>query len=196
MTERGDWMQTLTGVLFYPRDPRAADVRLEDIAHGLAMTCRFGGHTRAFYSVAEHSVRVSELVEELAGSREDIFWGLMHDASEAYLGDIVWPLKRAPELGGYRELEEKLERVICEAFGMAPEMPAIVKHADLVMLATEKRDLMRGDHTTVEREALASRGETDFWHCDEVMPHPRTVQCWGPYDAKALFLSRFERVKP
>lgn len=197
MTEidRGNWLQTFSGVKFYVRDPRPEDVRIEDIAHALSMVVRFGGHVRRPYSVAEHSVRVAECVAELGGSPEEIFWGLMHDAAEAYVGDIIWPLKRAPELAGYKMVERRVELAICKAFRMSYDMPAIVKHADLVMLATEKRDLMRGDHTTVEREAIAAKGETDKWYCDDVQPHPKAVVGWSPYDAKALFLSHFEKLE-
>jgi len=197
MTEgdRGEWLQTFSGVKFFIRDPRPEDVRIEDIAHALSMVCRFGGHVRKPYSVAEHSVRVSECIAELGGTPEEVFWGLMHDAAEAYVGDIIWPLKRQPELSGYKIVERRVELAICKAFGMSYDMPAIVKHADLVMLATEKRDLMRGDHTTVEREAIAAKGETDKWYCDDVQPHPKAIVGWPPYDAKALFLGHFQKVK-
>src|SRR4051812_30250690 len=82
----GNWMQTFTGRQFWPVDPRADEIAIEDIARALAMTCRFGGHVRFHYSVAQHSFLVS-----LVCSPEHALWGLLHDASEAYLGDVVWP---------------------------------------------------------------------------------------------------------
>ena len=78
MSERGNWMQTFTGGRFYPSDPRYEDIHIEDIAHGLSMTCRFGGQCDHFYSVAEHSWHVAMLCPQ-----RDRLAGLMHDASEA-----------------------------------------------------------------------------------------------------------------
>ena len=131
----GDWNQTYTGVQFWPLDPHADEVRIEDIAHSLAHQCRFGGHCLTFYSVAEHSVRVSRIVP-----LEHALWGLLHDASEAYAIDVPRPLKR--HLEGYKAIEEKLERVIANKFSLPWPMPESVKHADEVLLMTEKRDIM------------------------------------------------------
>ena len=77
---RGDWIQTYLGIQFWPLDPRPEEVMLFDIAHSLSNMCRFTGHCREFYSVAQHSVIVSQNVP-----REDAAWGLLHDASEAYM---------------------------------------------------------------------------------------------------------------
>src|ERR1017187_10636100 len=74
---------TFSGIHFWPLLPNPADIRIEDIAHALSNQCRFAGHAREFYSVAEHSVRVSQLCPP-----EDALWGLLHDASEAYLTDV------------------------------------------------------------------------------------------------------------
>src|ERR1019366_9954250 len=83
-------IRTYSGVRFKPLDPDPA-VGISDIAHALANQCRFGGHSSAFYSVAQHSVRVSEIC-----AAEDALWGLLHDASEAYLVDVPAPLKQLP----------------------------------------------------------------------------------------------------
>jgi hypothetical protein len=191
-TERiGEWMQTFTGRRVYVSAPRAADVSVEDIAHHLSMVCRFGGAVTTFYSVAEHAVRVSRLVEEIKGTPQDIFWGLNHDDSEAYLGDIVWPLKQAIEMAGYKKLKRLWMLAICEALEMAPEQPAIVKHADLVMLATEKRDLIRGTSKTVGREAERAKADLEGWHCDTITPHEERIQPWTPRDAEHAFLERY-----
>jgi len=141
-TERkGDWIQTFSGLQFWPLDPRPEEINIEDIAHALAMQCRYSGHVETFYSVADHSIRVAEIVTEplkLAA--------LLHDAAEAYLVDLPRPIKRFSELGRhYREIEDALCIVICERFGLAPEAfddPSI-KHCDNVLLSTEKRDLMK-----------------------------------------------------
>jgi hypothetical protein len=87
---RGDWMQTFTGRAFYPLDPRPEDIDPVDIAHALSLICRYGGHSSRFYSVAEHCVLMSHAV-----APEHALWALLHDATEAYLGDMIRPLKRS-----------------------------------------------------------------------------------------------------
>jgi len=127
------WVQTYTGRQFWPLDPRPEDVDLRDIAHSLAMQCRFNGHCRRFYSVAEHSVLVSEaLPHDLQA------WGLMHDAAEAYIGDHPRPIKT----DATKAVEERLLGVIAERFGLPWPIPPEVFEADLRMLATEARYLM------------------------------------------------------
>lgn len=132
----GDWCETYTGRAFWPLDPRPSEVCAEDIAHALSMQCRFGGHCADFWSVAQHSVCVSRIVPP-----EDALAGLLHDAAEAYLVDLPRPIKRF--MAAYRAAEARIAQVIGERFGVdLVNLPASVKHADEVMLATEKRDLM------------------------------------------------------
>jgi hypothetical protein len=136
---RGGWIQTYTGRQFWPGNPRTEDIELEDIAHALSNLCRFGGHCTNFYSVAQHSVLVADTVP--VRHRK---WALLHDASEAYLVDLPRPLKRYGALGvAYLDLEKRVMSVICDRFGLEQQMPAEVYAADNVVLATEKRDLMR-----------------------------------------------------
>lgn len=130
MTRHGDWIQTYTGGQFWPMDPSAEDVNIVDIAHALSMLCRFGGHCRRFYSVAEHSLLLSRAV-----APENALWALLHDATEAYLCDVPRPTK--PFLIGYRQAEERIMAVIAERFGLSGEMPAEVKEADGRILADE-----------------------------------------------------------
>jgi hypothetical protein len=104
--------------------------------------CRFNGHTKKFYSVAQHSVIVSYICEP-----EDALWGLLHDAPEAYLIDIPKPLKILPELRALVEVENKVQEVICSHFGLPLKEPASVRHADQCALYTEKRDVMPRDMT-------------------------------------------------
>src|SRR5258708_302056 len=85
---RGNWMQTYTGRAYWPADPRAEDVCIEDIAHALSLLCRYTGHCKRFYSVAEHSILISQVVPP-----EYAFFGLMHDAQEAYINDLARPIK-------------------------------------------------------------------------------------------------------
>ncbi|MDI1288693.1 MAG: hypothetical protein PSX37_01920 [bacterium] len=95
----GDWMNTFTGQKFYPLDPRADEVHAPDIAKALSQICRYGGHTSQHYSVAEHCVLMS-----LAVAPEHALFALLHDATEAYVGDMVRPLKQA--LPEYRAIED------------------------------------------------------------------------------------------
>jgi 5'-deoxynucleotidase YfbR-like HD superfamily hydrolase len=138
----GPYLQTVSGRWVNPFEPDPAQLDIGDIARALANQCRFGGHCRAFYSVAQHSVHVSELIEQRGGDTEDVFAALMHDASEAYLGDMPHPIKHRSPLGAsFREAEKHLERAIHERFGIKDESPEI-KRADRALLATERRAFM------------------------------------------------------
>lgn len=186
-----NWMQTYTGNVFFFDKPHPSMIDIEDIAHALSMQCRFNGHTRAFYSVAEHSVRVSWAVEAASAGQanavELALWALLHDASEAYTGDMVLPLKRemrglrlAPVLSmpsDFDLIESRIQRAICNAFGLPEDEPKIVKRFDLVLLLTEKRDL------------LAPCDEP--WPDYGVQPLRHRLETWVPEHAKKVFLDRF-----
>ena len=159
---RGDWFQTWSGVKFYPFDPRPEEINLTDIAEHLAKTCRFGGAVRDFYSVAQHSVIVSVEAEHLillAGADAELAravarCGLLHDAAEAYIGDMVRPLKLGmPE---YRAVEHRIEAAITTRFGLLDPMPAVIKRADNAALMTERRDLLLHQMVWTERAAALS----------------------------------------
>jgi len=92
------WIQTYTGKCFHPREPGPDDFDIRDVAHALSLLCRFNGHCRTFYSVAEHSVRVSRICPPAAA-----LWGLLHDLGEAYVGDLPRPLK--PLMPRFEEIE-------------------------------------------------------------------------------------------
>ena len=171
-----DWIHTFTGKKFRPLtpDPELIDVR--DIAHGLAMQGRFGGHTRTFYSVAEHSVRVS-----LIAPAKDALWGLLHDASEAYLKDMASPIKYAPGIEFYLEAEARLMAAVAVRFGLSTKEPESVKRADVILLHTEARDLFPpGSHVE--------------W-IDEAQAQPRRIQPLDWRGAEAWFLERFRSLE-
>ena len=132
---------TATGHYVSLTEATPADISVLDIAHALSQICRFGGHTRQFYSVAQHSVGVADLLPQ-----EFKLYGLLHDAAEAYLGDMVQPLKRMPHNSENRELEVGMLAKIHIAFGLDPypsqTAAAAIHEADLMMLATERRDLL------------------------------------------------------
>ena len=132
----GNWIQTYTGKLMYPLDPRPEEIDIVDIAHALSNVCRFNGHCNAFYSVAQHSVFVSDHVKP-----ENALHGLLHDASEAYISDIVKPVKISCEFAAYRGVEKILQRAILEKFGLPKEQPKDIDNVDLRSLVTEARDL-------------------------------------------------------
>lgn len=136
-SRKGDWIRTFKGVEYWPLDPRPEDVLIEDIAHALANSCRYAGHTSRFYSVAEHSIIVSRLVApELALS------GLLHDATEAYVVDVPRPLKRY--LTNYAEIEELNWQAIAKAFDLDPVMHESIKNADNAILVKEMQIFMNG----------------------------------------------------
>jgi len=132
------WIQTFTGRRFYPLAPRASDVDVCDIAHALAMKCRFTGHCRPFYSVAQHSVCVGRWVDGAGLNPRMGMIGLLHDAAEAYLPDVARPIK--PLWPGFAEREAAVLAAVHEALGVAlPDEAerAAIKEADGLMMATE-----------------------------------------------------------
>jgi hypothetical protein len=169
----GDWITTFSGAKFWPMDARPEEVAIIDIAHALSNLCRWGGHCE-FYSVAEHSLLVSYAVPP-----EDALWGLMHDATEAYLIDMPGPLKRY--LPDYKRWEENLAAVIARRYGLQPQMPASVKVADGRMLATEAYWLLPG----LPQDAKV-RTHVPY---PDVRPH-----CMEPREAKRKFLERFREL--
>lgn len=167
------WITTSTGRRFRVLDPRPEDVCIEDIAHALSLQCRFTGHIREFYSVAQHSVYVS-----LMCPPEVALWGLLHDASEAYIGDMSAPLKHTPEMKRFRDTELLVSNAIMNRFGLSRCEPPSVKYADRRMLLTEARDLGMN---------------VDGWD-PEVEPFDSQIVAWSPSFAEARFLQRFQHL--
>lgn len=169
MDRTGDWIQTFTGRRFWPLDPRSAEVHIEDIAHSLAMQCRYAGHCVRFYSVAEHCVLLARHV-----SAENKLWALLHDASEAYLVDVPRPIKRF--LTGYGAAENDVMWSVCQRFGLADAMPAEVHEADGRIISDERINL--------------APCEAEWGYA----PGPAlgvALQYWSPADAESQFLTAY-----
>ncbi len=165
------WIQTYSGRRFSPTNPNPDAIVIQDISHSLSMQCRFSGHVKKFYSVAQHSVLVSYVC-----NFEDALWGLMHDASEAYLVDVPRPLKRSGKFDAYLDFEATMQKAICTRFGLPEQEPPSVKRADTMLLATEARDLMSPLHPDWQQA------------CE---PLPFKIEPLSPRDAKDLFMKRF-----
>jgi hypothetical protein len=165
LRQERDWFQTFLGLKVFPLDLKPEEIDIRDIAHSLAMQCRFNGHTRKFYSVAHHSVLVSYYLPHIL-ARE----GLMHDATEAYLHDVVRPIKHHPAMVFYRRAEARAEKAIWKRFGLAPlsvEDEALVKLVDNRVLMTEKRDLLKSKE--INRWSIKAEpyhGIIDPWNPD------------------------------
>lgn len=167
------WIQTYNGGRFDFFNMSKEKLDINAIAHALSQVCRFGGHCREFYSVAQHSVYVSQLCKP-----DNRMAGLMHDATEAYIGDMVSPLKKlVPEFQNY---ESDLWRVVASQFGIPKKLPDDVKAADLAMLSAEARDLCGADPTT--------------WGLKPARADIPTIAPWSCKLAKKYFLEEFHRL--
>ena len=180
-----DHMLTVSGLDFMPIQLMPGDVRINDIAHALSLICRFGGHTVEHYSVAQHSLLVQRILEDMNASPEVQLAGLMHDAHEAYIGDMPTPIKTAI---GYcwNSLEQQASQAVQSAFGLnriSNKYKKMIKTADIIALATERRDLMRFDaNYNLAWDIL-----------DGVSPfhEPATSGSWSPHWWADLFLDQF-----
>lgn len=172
---KGPWMQIFSHRAFYPFAPDLNDINIQDIAHALSCICRFGGHCSEFYSVAQHSVSVSLILEALDGKLAASY-GLLHDASEAYIGDVPRPLKISSHYAFYRDVESSIQDLIYRRFALSPStVPELLRYADNLMLATEKRDLM--DPEASPWEGLPATAQ------DKIEP-------MSPREAENAFLAR------
>jgi hypothetical protein len=174
----GDWMQMNSGLRYWPLDPRTGDFDINDIAHGLAYTCRWGGQSDKFYSVAEHSVLVSRYVDA-----QHRFPALMHDAAEAYIGDIPRPLKRI--LGGlYGHIEARTEEVIANTFGVPVQMHPQIKAIDNRITVDERVSLFENLY----------EGDDWMFRADEGLGI-KILNPLPPAHAKQLFLEEFYKLE-
>lgn len=169
-----EWLQTYTGVCFPFSFDDPGRINIQDIAHSLALQCRFNGHCKEFYSVAQHSVWVSNMVTD----PELKIPALLHDASEAYLGDMIYPLKHSGMFDKFKECEKLVDLLIAQHFGFDVTLlhHPDIRHADAVMLATERDQFM----------SKPPRPWQD-------LPDPLRIRlvCAGPKDAEAMFMEEW-----
>lgn len=183
---RGDWMITVSGRRFWPLDPRPAEVHWPDIAHALSQTCRYGGHTRKFYSVAEHSVHMANHFH-VRGESTLALWALLHDAAEAYFADIIRPVK--PALPDLRRIEDAIALAIFQRAGLVPmaareaRLPEAVHAADTAILGDEAMALFGSG-------ALASAGWTP------PAPLGVVIAGWRPTEVRPAWLGMLRLLAP
>jgi hypothetical protein len=164
-----------SGKIWYLDEPRQEDLDVEDIAHALSLLCRFGGHCKEFYSVAQHSVLCMQQATRMGLGALAERTVLLHDASEAYLVDLPRPVKMM--LPEYSFMEYRLHRLVARQFDLECPHPAYVKEIDDRMLITEQLALMPDAPPYLEG----------------VDPYNVLIGSWGPEVAKAMFLSCYER---
>lgn len=162
MLQSGAWFDIL--------DPSSSAFTIEDVAHGLAHTCRYAGQCRDFYSVAEHSLHVSNMCEEAK------LEALLHDAAEAFIGDVTRPLKQL--LPEYKRIEKAVECAVFERFGLDLPTAPEIKEADLRVLAAEQAQIM-------------APSTSDWAQTSGVYPAPIRVEFMSPKAAKRAFLRRY-----
>ena len=172
--EKGPTIMLSSGATFDFLDPWGSDFTIDDIAHGLSQTCRYAGQCRSFYSVAEHSILVSRLV-----SPEYALEGLLHDAAEAFIGDITRPLKQM--LPDFKAIEARVEEAIATRFGFKPDYKAAIKPVDLQVLAAEQMQIMPA-------------GCAGWAENDNIVPADIVVESLDPESAKVAFLNRLAEI--
>jgi hypothetical protein len=158
---------TWTGASVDPLDLHPDDIDIDDIAHALSMLCRFNGHCAKFYSVAEHSVLVSQLCPP-----EYAMAGLLHDATEAYIADVPRPLKA--QLPDYVIAENRASLAIASRFGLSEIFPEAIRQADDAALEIEMSAIL------VSRATASINSD---------------IRCLLPDEAKALFMERFNELQ-
>lgn len=181
------WIETASGIKFDLLDPQPEMVCAYDIAHALSKLCRFGGHCRQFYSVAEHSRHVYDVIGIDAFQsdpdnlpRESLMLAaLLHDASEAYCVDVPRPLKGI--LDGYKEIEHRIQCAIAAAFGFNPEEfdDPLIEDADRRMLSLEASELMPSKGT--------------LWST-RVTPADVRLGMWEPRVAAQIFMDTLDNL--
>lgn len=165
---------TYEGTYFDFTNPGACNFTIKSVAHALSNICRFGGHCKRFYSVAQHCVLLSYIVPP-----EHALLGLMHEAGEPFCGDMPSPLKMM--LPEYKVIEKRVEAEVLKHFGLVASMPPCIKEADMIMLKTEQRDLMPPH-------------ENDWSLTMHIRPLKKKIRPWPAWYAKWKFIRRYNEL--
>lgn len=177
------WGRDGQAAVFNPEAPTPDMIDIESIAHALSNQCRFGGHVRKFFSVAQHCCIVASYIQHTTGDADATMWGLLHDASEAYIVDIPRPLKNCDDFKHYYVFEKKVMDAVIARFDLDPTPPSIVWEADELGLAIEAKYNLQ----PVVKE---------IWHAlPEVPPYIDGINCLPPAEAKEWFLWLYEQTE-
>lgn len=180
---KGEWMHTASGGRFYPEDPRPEEIRIGDIANGLALDCRYGGQCRidSYYSVAEHSVHMAQYAWSHGWSSHEVLAVLLHDAAEAYLNDLPRAVKHAVG-AGYERIEQLVSTCILRKYDVLFESLANavkIKELDVRIVPLEKARIMN---------------KPQPWAFDKFPPLEGVeIQCWPPTQARSKFMAMYVR---
>lgn len=183
----GPWITTYTGKRFHLFASNPSEVCIEDIAHALSNKCRWAGHSKKFYSVAEHSLIVSRRLAEINEPEVVQMAGLLHDAAEAYTGDVGRPLKKEIVVKyfleePFSEFEERLLRRIYRGFGLIYRDSPVIKEVDDELLATEAVYVLKNGGGP-DPETLP-----DSWDLNP-------VRFLSPSEAEEAFLERYTTLR-
>jgi uncharacterized protein len=171
---KGPRIMLASGRWFDLLDPHGSDFTIEDIAHGLSLVCRYAGQCHSYFSVAEHSLLVTSVADTFK------YEALLHDAAEAFIGDITRPLKQL--LPEYKRIEALVEDAVIERFEMDPNYRSAVKAADLRVLAAEQAQIM-------------PRGCADWAAEAGIKPADVVVRSLSPTEAEREFLDQYRLLK-
>ena len=169
--DRGPFISTYSGALFFVNEMNVKDIPILDIANALSLNCRFNGHIDRFYSVAEHCVLVSNLVSE-----ENALYGLLHDYAEAFVSDVPRPFKAS--ITGHDTFEAAVMANVCELYGLPLELPDDVAYIDRHICAAEATVLAKSVPDWVQ-----------YYDISVVPPHD--IKGLQPRQARAAFMTRF-----
>lgn len=182
---KGDWILTFTGKSFWPLDPKIEEIDIVDICVALCRQPRYAGHTKFAYSVGQHSCYVADDIYKTIGNKELAFRGLLHDASEAYTNDIIKPLKRLDLFKSFRDVEDNLQDVIYESFGLREnELYHDSIHVyDVRVFNAEVEQVLNHPEKMSERKSLT-------YGTSSVIIEKMTEE-----DVVTMFMERFEKYK-
>lgn len=175
-----DFISTQNVPKFYFLNPKPEDIHIFDIAHALSLVCRFGGHCSVFYSVAEHSIIVADILEQEGASKLTVLAGLLHDAEEAYLPDIPHPIKQV--IPAFKKLYAPIQDAIVRRFGLVSK--------DIRHDGYDYDHIDDIDHRLVITEAKALGVWNENWEA-EGAPLKYQLHLWKSDDAEDLFLRNF-----